>query len=39
MVPLMIGIAVLGLVLMVRVRRIRNGIVYRILALRRLGSI
>ena len=31
-VPLMIGIAVLGLVLLVRVRRIRNGIVYGILA-------
>ena len=32
-VPLMIGIAVLGLVIVVRVRRIRNGIVYGILAL------
>jgi Na+/H+ antiporter NhaA len=33
MVPLVIGIAVLGLVIVVRVRRIRNGIVYAILAL------
>jgi Na+/H+ antiporter NhaA/protein-disulfide isomerase len=32
-VPLIIGIAVLGLVIVVRVRRIRNGIVYAILAL------
>jgi Na+/H+ antiporter NhaA len=32
-VPLVIGIAVLGLVIVVRVRRIRNGIVYAILAL------
>jgi Na+/H+ antiporter NhaA len=32
-VPLVIGIAVLGLVIVVRLRRIRNGIVYAILAL------
>jgi Na+/H+ antiporter NhaA len=32
-VPLVIGIAVLGLVIVVRVRRIRNGIVYAVLAL------
>jgi Na+/H+ antiporter NhaA len=32
-VPLVIGIAVLGLVIVVRIRRIRNGIVYAILAL------
>jgi Na+/H+ antiporter NhaA len=32
-VPLVIGIAVLGLVIVVRIRRIRNGTVYAILAL------